>query len=469
VSLAFWTAALLALSSATARSSGDFTSLQESRRAPSPPANATGSKAAPAKEKFAEAQRMLGEGALEQALEEVREGLKLEPRSTEGLNLLGIIYEQQKDYAQSEAAFKQALELNPRSTEAHNNLGISYVAQKKLDRAEREFTSTLGIDPRDRTANYNMGLVRLAERKPQEAIVFLGRVNPPDPSTQLNLVQAYLEAGRRAEALKLVNTLSSRTPHDVRLHFSLGVMLASQKQYALAVHEFELADALEPRTFDILHDLGQAYLRAKRLDKAETVLERALALKPDSPDTLYLLAQVYADQRKTLQALELLLRARRLALQNTDVIFLMGRLSMMQSYFEDAIQVLEEGVKLAPQRADLHAALGESYFTVGKVPTAMREFETLIKLDPSARSYAFMGLCYRHLGRFEEAKKYLDEGLKKDPRNPTCLYNLGYIASKQGDQAQAEKLLTEALRAAPDYDDALYELASVKMAQRKLE
>ncbi|PYV07190.1 MAG: hypothetical protein DMG26_01005 [Acidobacteria bacterium] len=458
-----WIAAVFALSRATRAS------LDPPQRAPSASARATGLKAAPAKEKFAEAQRMLREGALEQALEEVREGLKLEPRSAEGLNLLGIIYEQQKDYAQSEAAFRQALELNPRSTEAHNNLGISYVAQKKLDRAEREFASTLGIDPRDRTANYNMGLVRLAERKPKEAIVFLGRVNPPDPSTQLNLVQAYLEAGRRAEALKLVNTLSNRAPNDVRLHFSLGVVLASQKQYAPAVRELELADALEPRTFEILHDLGQAYLRTKHLDKAETVLERALALKPDSPDTLYLLAQVCADQRKTLQALELLLRARRLAPQNTDIIFLMGRLSMMQSYFEDAIQVLEEGVKLAPERADLHAALGESYFTVGKVPTAMREFETLIKLDPSARSYAFMGLCYRHLGRFEEAKKYLDEGLKKDPRNPTCLYNLGYIASKQGDQAQAEKLLAEALRAAPDFDDALYELASVKMAQQKFE
>src|SRR5438128_4548314 len=305
----FWIAALLvlpALSSVFALPSATHASLEPPQRAPSPPADVTGLKAAPAKEKFAEAQRMLGEGALEQALEEVREGLKLEPRSTEGLNLLGIIYEQQKDYAQSEAAFKQALELDPRSTETHNNLGISYVAQKKLDRAEREFASTLGIDPRDRTANYNMGLVRLAERKPQEAIVFLGRVSPPDPGTQLNLVQAYLESGRMAEALKLVNTLSNRAPNDVRLHFSLGVMLASQKQYALAVHELELADALQPRTFEVLHDLGQAYLRTKRPDKAETVLERALALKTDTPENLYILAKVCAEQRETLDALELL-------------------------------------------------------------------------------------------------------------------------------------------------------------------
>src|SRR5207244_12431559 len=129
------------------------------------------------------------------------------------------------------------------------------------------------------------------------------------------------------------------------------------------------------------------------------------------------------------------------------------------SFFEDAVQVLEEGVKIAPRRADLHAALGESYFTIGKVDKATEEFKALIQLDPSARSYAFMGLCYRHLGRFEEARKYLKEGLKKDPRNATCLYSLGYIAGKQGDQAQAERYLGQALRVAPDYDDVLYELA----------
>jgi Flp pilus assembly protein TadD len=51
-----------------------------------------------------------------------------------------------------------------------------------------------------------------------------------------------------------------------------------------------------------------------------------------------------------------------------------------------------------------------------------------------------MGLSYRHLGRFDEARKYFEQGLKLDPRNASCLFNMGYIEGRQGNQAAAEKL-----------------------------
>ena len=433
---------------------------------PSSSGAATSAKSA-AQERFREAQQLAAQGDADKALEAVRRGLKLDPRSTEGWNLLGIIYGQQRDYAQSLTAFNRALKINPRSTETHNNLGISYFSQRKLELAAEEFQRSLRLDLHDRTANYNLGLVELAEGKPKDAITYLRRVQPPDAGTSLNLTQAYLSAHETAEGLKLAQTLSDQAPNDVRVHFSLGVILAAQRQYDPAVHELELADALKPGTPEILHNLGQAYLRDKKPEKAQQVLERAVSLQPDSPDTLYLLGQAYNDQHKILQGLEVLLRAHKLAPENTDVIFLMARLSMQQSYYEDAIQLLEQGVKIAPKRADLRAALGESYFVAGKVDKAKEEFQTLLALEPSARSYAFMGLCYRHLGKFDEAKKYFEEGLKKDPQNPASLFNLGYIANKQGDQTGAEKLLEHAIQVAPDYEDALFELAGVKMSERK--
>jgi len=438
-----------------------------SAQKPSGPA----SKASPeVRERFDEARRLLQGGYPDSALASVQQGLKVAPKSVEGLNLLGLIYLQKHDYPEAEKAFEDALKVDPRSTETHNNLGNTYYAQQKLDLAEQEFRKTLRYEPANRDANYNLGLVLLAKRDAKGAIVYLGRVRPADdPGVLFNLAQAYFQTGQTEKALEAAKSLSDRAGNDVRVHFTLGVLLASQKQYAQAVHEFEVADALQPGTLEILHDLGQAYLRSQKHAQAEEVLQRAIALKPDSAETLYLLAQVYADQRKDVQALELLVRARKLAPQNTDIIFLMGRLSMMQSYFEDAIQVLEEGVKIDPKRADLHAALGESYFTVGKVDKATQEFDTLIRLDPSARSYAFMGLCYRHLGRFDEAKKYFNLGLKSDPRNAPCLFNLGYIENKQGNYAGAENYLAQAIDADPNYGDALYELAAVKMAQKKYE
>jgi tetratricopeptide (TPR) repeat protein len=243
-------------------------------------------------------------------------------------------------------------------------------------------------------------------------------------------------------------------------------LLASEKQYRAAQLEFEKADALQPANFETLYNLGQAYLRNGDYTKAEATLNRALRLKPDSPETLYLIGQVYSDQSRPVDALDALVRARKLAPKNTDIIFLLARVSMSQNYFEDAIPLLNEGLKISPQRPDLHAALGESYFMSGKTEKAIEEFKKLIALDPSARSFAFMGLSYRHLGRFDEAKKFFQQGLKKDPRNASCLFNMGYIEERQGNKARAAEFFQETLRSNPDFPEALFELANLRIQDK---
>jgi tetratricopeptide (TPR) repeat protein len=45
---------------------------------------------------------------------------------------------------------------------------------------------------------------------------------------------------------------------------------------------------------------------------------------------------------------------------------------------------------------------------------------------------------------------------------------MGFIANKEGDHAAAERFLEQALQADPNYDEAMLELASVKMAEKKL-
>ena len=91
----------------------------------------------------------------------------------------------------------------------------------------------------------------------------------------------------------------------------------------------------------------------------------------------------------------------------------------------------------------------------------------MTELDPTARSYAFLGLCYRQLGRFDEAQKYFQEGLKKDPRNPSCLFNIGYIEEHQGNHEAAEQRFQEVLRLSPNHAEALLELANLRIASKK--
>ncbi len=236
----------------------------------------------------------------------------------------------------------------------------------KFDLAEKEFGKVLRADPANREANYNLGLVLMAKGSPAEAIVHFQRVRPADIATRFNLIRAYLQAGRTAEGLKAARELSTQNKDNVQLHFTLGVLLAGEKQYPTAQLELEKASALQPETFEILYNLGQVYLQGGEYKKAEVTLNRALKLKPDSPETLYLMARVYSEQTRVVDALDLLARAHKLAPENTDVIFLLARVSMSQNYFEDAIPLLESGMKIAPQAGRSPCRAGRELLHVGK-------------------------------------------------------------------------------------------------------
>ena len=416
-----------------------------------------------------EAEALLRQGSVEEAKQKIEEQLKLNPSSVEGYNLLGIVYSSEKDYDNALQTFQHALTLDPSSTRTHNNLGNVYVALEKFDLAEKEFGKVLRLDPTNREANYNLGLVLLARHSPAEAILHLQRVRPADPATRFNLIRACLQAGRTAEGLKMARELSAQNKGDVQLHFTLGLLLAAERQYPAGQLELEKASALQPDNLEILFNLGQTCLRSGSYPRAEVVLNRGLKLKPDSPATLALLAQVYSGQNRPVDALDLLARAHKLAPEDTDIILLLARLSMSQNYFEDAIPLLESGLKIAPKRADLHAAVGESYFMTDRVEKAIEEFKVLIALNPSAPSYASLGLSYRHLGRFDEARQYFQEGLKLDPHNASCLFNMGYIEERQGNQAAAEQLFQQALKSNPNFSEALLELANLRIADKKFE
>ena len=416
---------------------------------------------------FQAIEALIQQHRLAEAKTAVLQELNQHPSSVEAYNLLGIIQTNQQDFTGAIASLQKALQLNPRSTRTHNNLGNVYLAQRQNELADNEFRTVLRLDPANSEANYNLGVLLMMKGSAADAIPHFERVHPPTAAARLNLARAYFQVNRAADAMRVANELSEQSKSDVQAHFSLGVLLASEKQYRPAQLELEKADALQPETFEILYNLGQALLRTANYAKAQVILNRALKLKPESPETMYQLAQAYTNQSRPLDALDLLIRAHKLAPENTDVIFLMAQVSMSQNYFEDAIPLLESGLQIAPNRADLMAALGESYFMAGKVEKAIEIFKKLLEIDKSARSYAFLGLSYRNLGRFDEAKQYFEQGIKLDPNNTTCLFNLGYISERQGDAAEAETLFQQTLKSNPNFPDALLELANIRLAARK--
>ncbi len=250
-------------------------------------------------------------------------------------------------------------------------------------------------------------------------------------------------------------------------HLTQGIHLASQKYYKAAQLEFEKADALHPGDFAIQFNLGQVDLALGDDPQAELTLTQALKLQSGSVETLLLLAQADANQSRPLDALDLLTKAKSLAPDNPDILYHMAEISIAQKYFEDAIPLLEKAQTLAPSRTDIAEALGESDFKADKIDASLTVLTNLIATRPSVIAYKYLGLAHTYLGRFDEAKNDFRDGLRIEPHDNFCLFQLGHIAHLQGDTAGAELIYKRVLQADPHYPAALLELATLRMDQKR--
>jgi tetratricopeptide (TPR) repeat protein len=419
-------------------------------------------------DQFRMAQDLLMRGDLTGALQAATDGLRSEPRSVEGLNLLGIIYDRQGQFDRAEESFHAALRLDPAASATHNNLGNHYLLVHKADRAEQEFRQTLQLHPQNATANFNLGSLLLARGEARAGVGFLERVHPLDPEAGLALVAGYLDLGEKQRALTLATKLSSDAGNNAQMHFSLGVTLGSKHQYEPAIRELEAANAQMPGTFEVGYNLGQAYLRSGKYDQASASLRAILDRRPDSVPALCLLAEAHSGRHDYAGALRELQRAHEIEPRNTDVYFLTAQICAAHGLYSEASSILSEALTLAQPKPELRAALAQSYFDAGKRDQAIAEFERMVKEDPSAGSLALLGRALERMGRFEEAKRALESGLAKDPHNAVCLYVRGTIADKEGDQAAAATYLAAAVKAAPDFGDPLYLLGKVKLRQQKV-
>lgn len=388
--------------------------------------------------------------------------------TADAFDRLGILDSSAHDDDGAIEAFRRALEICPKCPTARIHLGNLYRSENQTGLAETEFREALRDRPTDQNARYALGVLLLHRGEPAQAIPYLRAVSPQDLETRFALIRAYLQTARVAEALRLAAEVSDGHRDDPQLQLSLGVLLASERQYKTAQIELEKAFALSPADFDILFQLGQVALLNGDDQRADLALSRALAMEPQSPQTLYLLAQTYKDERRPLDALELLVRADKLSPDNPDTLYSMAEISMSQRFYEDAIPLLERAVSAAPARDDLHAALGECYFKAGKFDRSSTEFAHLAKSHPSARNDAFLGLSHLYLGRFADATRDFHGCLTLDPKDAFCLFELGSIDRMQGNTAEAKAVFLKVLRADPNDPRALLEMADLRLQAGQL-
>ncbi len=411
---------------------------------------------------FQRALQAIRGGQFAQAKMDAEAGLKIDPRSPAGYDLLGIAFDGLDRGAEAEKAFREALRLNPRFLPARNDLARSLYRTGKVQPAAREFESVLQVDPKNFTANYNLGLIARDARKFVGAAQYLEAArdaSPSDASTLFALAAAYLGAGQPGRASSVSRELVALSPDDPQIRFSLGSLLLEWKQYGESAEHLERARVAEPKNFELLHNLGQAYLHLKNSAKSEDAFLQALSVRPDAVDTLYQLAVLYADEDHPDQAIQVLVRARQLSPQRPDVLLLLGREATDEGFLDDAVDVLTDAVRLDTGKIEPHLLLGEALTRKKHFEEALAQYRVVSQIAPSnPQAYVTLGRTFLYMRRYPDAEEALQKALSLDRANAQAAYYRGLVAADKADYKSAGRWFERALRSDPKYFPALYDM-----------
>lgn len=96
-------------------------------------------------------------GKLSEAIIAYKEALESNKTLAEAHSNLGLIYNQQHNYAQALSEFRKALAINPKDAITYNGIGAALRAEHDLQGAIKNWQTAVSLDPKLATAHYNLG------------------------------------------------------------------------------------------------------------------------------------------------------------------------------------------------------------------------------------------------------------------------------------------------------------------------
>jgi tetratricopeptide (TPR) repeat protein len=166
------------------------------------------------------------------------------------------------------AAYEAILAKTPDIPLVHHNLGMLYSKKGDVAKAQAELQKALDLDPR-----FVDGYVGLAT--------------------------VLATAGKRTEAIEVVEKGATENPQSGRLQYALGVLAEGEGNVPMAKQAFLKAEELDPQNFETQYHLATVALNQN--DKAEAIrrLEKFVAAAPpDAPTVATAKSLIAALQKK---------------------------------------------------------------------------------------------------------------------------------------------------------------------------
>jgi tetratricopeptide (TPR) repeat protein len=258
------------------------------------------------------------------------------------------------------------------------------------------------------------------------------RQKPSDIEAQRIYLRTLIINGDDEAAAPLGRKLLALAPHNADLLFLNGMLERGAGDFRAARIHLEESVALNPDFYNSHYNLGVVLEQLQDAAGAREQFRKAIELGANEPEVRFELAKVLRTLGETAEAQE--------------------QLNIYQQ------RLREESDK---SLAILKSTEAEEAVTAGdnrKAANLFREASAALPENP-ALAYR-LGVVLGELGDTTGERAALQRAIKADAEFAPAHYQLGYLETREGDNAAAEQQFRLALKAAPNYTQALVALAA---------
>ena len=389
--------------------------------------------------------------------------------------LLSSLYMNINDHKNALKEYKRVTELDPNNMDARLYMGILYVETRDFDKALAAFRTLLQLDPENLLGNYYLGKTLAETKQYREAESQLKKVLAARPLFEqgiLDLGAIYEKEKKDTTALETYQNFIRLNPKSVNVRLKLANLLFRMKRTEEAEKELKEAQNLARGNKEVRYRTGLYYLENNRYDQAIEIFTALISEYPEEHRFRYLLASAYEEQKSYEKAIEELKKI------PTDVDFYhnvqigISMILKKTGRIDEAIAVLESAIKEKKgQNPSIYGALSSLYEEKKDNSKAEDAIKAGLQEFPNNTELHYgLGVLYEKTGRFEESVQAMRKVLELDTDNAEAMNFIGYIYADKGiNLAEAEKLIKRALELKPGNGYMIDSLGWVYYRQEKMD
>jgi tetratricopeptide (TPR) repeat protein len=389
---------------------------------------------------------------------EWRKALAIDPQSAVALDSLSRNMVDQKNYTSVISLLdKPGMELN-RTAVQSLNLGMAYAGGAQLDKAAAVLREGLNNNEDSLPIANELAVVLMLLGRGEEAYSVFDLAlakHPEDQPTQILYLHTLVNS-KSNRAFDYSRKLLSAYPDQWEVLYLAGVLESRKGEYEQARVHLEHSIFLNPKYYQSQEMLGVVLSGLGDLPAAKQHLDQAVALGDDQPEVQYQLAQTLKRLGDTANAQEKLRIYQQLKKTRSDAIQAAGKSEMGDQAIAEgnpsqAASLYQEAIDIKPNEPLLYYKLSEALEKTKDLAGEKVALQKAIQLNPNlAEAQNQMGYLAARAGNLAEAEGYFRVAVRVSPSNVVAWINLAATLASDEKWQDARQALGHAIEIDPN-------------------